>query len=256
MTNGRIGIIGGSGALKLFPAHGSAALTTPFGAPSDRPRRVRVGAHEAWFLARHGDPHRIAPHRVNYRANIHALKTLGCTSILAISAVGGIDPALEAGDLVIIDQLIDYSWGRTHTFSEGGSAPLRHVEFAHPFDGAVRRALIEGAAAAEEKAVHSGCYAVTQGPRLETAAEIARLARDGCSVVGMTAMPEAGLARELGIDYANLCVVANPAAGLDSEPISEEEIHRVLARSMQRVKRVVVEAITRLDPASLDPASE
>lgn len=256
MTNGGIGIIGGSGALKLFAPHGSAALTTPFGAPSDRPRRVRVGAHEAWFMARHGDPHRIAPHRVNYRANIHALKTLGCRSILAISAVGAIDPGLEAGDLVIIDQLIDYSWGRAHTFSDGGSAPLRHAEFAHPFDGAVRRALIEAAAVAGEQAVTSGCYAVTQGPRLETAAEIARLARDGCSVVGMTAMPEAGLARELGIDYANLCVVANPAAGLDAEPISEDEIHRVLARSMQRVKRVVIETVAKLDPPAMDPAPD
>jgi len=247
MTSASVGIIGGTGALDLFESHESAALTTPFGPPSARPVRIDLDGRPAWFLARHGRPHRIPPHRVNYRANLHALRTLGCTRVVAISAVGAVDPTLENGALVAVDQLIDYTWGRAHTFSDGGSAPLRHVEFEKPYDGAVRRALIEAASELGEPLVAEGCYGATQGPRLETAAEIVRLARDGCTVVGMTGMPEAGLAREIAMDYANLCVVANAAAGIADSPISEEEIHRVLASAMQRVRRLLVAAVARID---------
>lgn len=241
-----IGIIGGTGALALFEPLETAALTTPFGPPSARPVRIEIAGRAAWFLARHGNPHRIPPHRVNYRANLHVLRILGCRIVIAVSAVGGIDPDLSPGTLVAIDQVIDYTWGRHHTYSDGPSAPLRHVEFARPFDGQTRRALIEAASELGEPLVAEGCYAATQGPRLESAAEIRRLARDGCTVVGMTAMPEAGLARELGMDYANLCVVANPAAGVSDQPISEDEIHRELAAAMDRVRGVLAAAVDRL----------
>lgn len=242
-----IGIIAGTGALELFESSGGPAQTTPFGAPSARPERVRVGDRNVWFLARHGRPHRIPPHRVNYRANVHALGVLGVKRILAVNAVGGIDPALDAGALVVPDQLIDYTWGRAHTFSDGGSAPLKHVEFGEPFTQEIRQALIAGAADAGVPVVDGGCYAATQGPRLETAAEIRKLASDGCSMVGMTGMPEAALAREMGIEYAAICVVSNPAAGVGAAAISVDEIHQVLAQAMRWVVSVIQCTVTRLD---------
>lgn len=239
----RLGVIGGTGGLKLFETRREVSLTTPFGAPSGRPRRVGLGEGEFWFLPRHGDPHRIPPHKINYRANIHALKTLGVDSIVAINAVGATASEPGAGALVAPDQLIDYTWGRAHTFSDGGSAPLRHVDFTHPFDGPLRLALLDAAGRAGEELIDGGCHAVTQGPRLETAAEVRRLAAAGCNLVGMTTMPEAALAREAGLDYASLCVVANAGAGLEAEPISEERIHEVLDGSMERVRAVLAALI-------------
>jgi len=242
-----LGVIGGTGALRLFEAERSSAVTTPFGAPSARPCQIRIGDRPAWFLARHGDPHRIPPHKVNYRANIHALRALGVTRVIALNAVGGIDPALPSGALVVPDQIIDYTFGRAHTFSDGGSAPLRHIDFTEPFSTRLRAGLLKAASQAGVEAVDGGCHAVTQGPRLETAAEVRRLKRDGCSVVGMTAMPEAALAREAGLEYAGLCVVANGAAGVQQGPITEADIHAVLEPAMERVSRLL-SAWTRLDP--------
>lgn len=239
----RLAVIGGTGALNLFEARSSMSLTTPFGPPSARPVQVVIEDHEIWFLARHGDPHRIPPHRVNYRANIHALNTLGIDTVLAINAVGGISPDLCAGALLVPDQLIDHTSGRAHTFSDGGSAPLRHIDFTHPFAGPLRDALCSAAARAGIGVVDGGCVAVTQGPRLETAAEVARLAAEGCDAVGMTTMPEAALAREVGMDYASLCVVANAGAGLQQGPITEQDIHRVLNAGMRQVHEVIVELV-------------
>ena len=230
-----LGIIGGTGAVELFPVERRSEMTTPFGAPSARPCEIRFGDKRAWFLARHGTPHRIPPHRVNYRANIHVLRALGVTNVLAINAVGAVDAALRPGSLVVPDQLIDYTSGRLQTYSEGGSSPLRHVDFTEPFAGRTRETLL----AAAEDGVDGGCVAVTNGPRLETAAEVARMARDGCDLVGMTSMPEAVLAREAGLDYASLCVVANPAAGVGTETISVDEIHAVLDEAMESVREVV-----------------
>jgi 5'-methylthioinosine phosphorylase len=232
----RLGIIGGTGALELFDVERSTAITTPFGAPSERPRQLRVDGGPVWFLGRHGNPHRIPPHKVNYRANVHALKALGADAVLAINAVGGVSPALSAGDLVVPDQLIDYTWGRAHTFSDGGSAPLKHIDFTRPFDGPLRELVLRVAGRAGIDVADGGCIAVTQGPRLETAAEVRLLDAAGCDLVGMTTMPEAALAREAGLDYASLCVVANPAAGLDDAPITEADIASVLERAMERVR--------------------
>jgi 5'-methylthioinosine phosphorylase len=232
----KLGIIGGTGALDLFEVERSTAITTPFGSPSERPREIVVDDASVWFLGRHGNPHRIPPHKVNYRANIHALKTLGVDSVLAVNAVGAVSPALEPGDLVVPDQLIDYTWGRAHTFSDGGSATLRHIDFTRPFDGALRSLVLRVAGRAGIDLVDGGCIAVTQGPRLETAAEVDALSAAGCDLVGMTSMPEAALAREAGLDYASVCVVANPAAGLESAPITETDIAAVLERAMVQVR--------------------
>ncbi|MDT8449304.1 MAG: S-methyl-5'-thioinosine phosphorylase [Wenzhouxiangellaceae bacterium] len=235
----KLAIIGGTGALGLFPSERGIAVTTPFGAPSDRPRRVMVGNRQILFLARHGDPHRIPPHRVNYRANIRALKSLGAEAILALNAVGGTAPRLEAGTLVVPDQILDYTWGRAHTFSDGGSSLLRHIDFTQPYAGPLRAALLEASRAAGVEVVDGGCHGVVQGPRLETAAEVRKLTADGCDVVGMTGMPEAALAREAGLDYASLCLVANAAAGLEQGPITEDDIHDVLAAMLPRIRALI-----------------
>ncbi|GAB4178361.1 MAG: S-methyl-5'-thioinosine phosphorylase [Wenzhouxiangellaceae bacterium] len=241
----RLAIIGGTGVANHWPELSQAALTTPFGAPSDRPREVRIGDATVWFLARHGTPHRIPPHRINYRANIHALRLLGVDAVLALNAVGGIRADLAPGSLLAPDQLIDYTWGRAHTFSDGGSSALKHVDFTRPFGGVLRERLLDAARSAEEPVIDGGCVAVTQGPRLETAAEVMKLARDGADVVGMTTMPEAALAREAGLDYASLCMVANPGAGLADGEITEEDIHAVLGQAMRRVHHVI-ETLVRL----------
>jgi len=242
----KLAVIGGTGALDLFQARSSASLTTPFGAPSERPRQVTIGERAIWFLARHGDPHRIPPHKVNYRANIHALKTLGVDSILAINAVGGISASLRAGALLAPDQLIDHTWGRAHTLSDGGSAPLQHIDFTNPFAGPLRDALCAAAENAGPGVTDGGCVAVTQGPRLETAAEVSRLAAEGCDAVGMTSMPEAALAREAGMDYASLCVVANAGAGLEQGPITEHDIRRVLQAAMKQVQTIIAQLVEEI----------
>src|SRR6056297_11590 len=194
----KLAVMGGTGALQLFETLRNMALTTPFGAPSDRPRQVAVADTELWFLARHGDPHRVPPHKINYRANVHALKVLGVDSVLALNAVGGLTAELPAGSMVAPDQIIDYTWGRAHTFSDGGSAPLKHIDFTRPFDGQLRSRLLVAAPQAGHEVVDGGCHAVTQGPRLETAAEVARLASEGNDMVGMTSLREAAMAREDG----------------------------------------------------------
>lgn len=230
-----LGIIGGTGALDLFEVTAQESVTTPYGKPSTALARIDLGQQPAWFIARHGRPHRIPPHRINYRANIDALRRCGVERIVAVNAVGGIDPRQSPGSLVLPDQLIDYTWGRQHTFSDDDLTPLAHAEFARPFQGTTRQALLAASAASGVELVDGGCLGVTQGPRLETAAEVKRLDRDGCTMVGMTSMPEAGLAREAGLDYASVCVIANPGAGLEDEPIDMDEIGRVLSAAMQRV---------------------
>lgn len=230
-----LGIIAGTGALELFEILEEQAVETRWGTPSAVPARVRIGSQDAWLLARHGRPHHIPPHRVDYRANIAALAKLGVERIVAINAVGSIARDLCPGDLVVPDQLIDYTSGRAQTFSDSADEPLMHIEFAEPFSASARQALLAAGIRAQVRVHDGGCYGVTQGPRLETAAEISRMASDGCTLVGMTAMPEAALAREAELEYASLCVIANPGAGLSDEPISIDDIHRVLTDAMERV---------------------
>jgi 5'-methylthioinosine phosphorylase len=235
-----LGLIGGTGldrwAGNTSPQEPNA---TPYGDPSGPLLRISGKTNDFLFLPRHGPTHDIAPHRVNYRANIDALTKAGVTAILTVNAVGGIDPSLPPGSLVLPDQLIDYTWGRAHTFLDGDRESLDHVEFAEPFSHDWRVRLLQAGAASGIALRDGGCIAVTQGPRLETAAEIRRLAHDGCDLVGMTSMPEAALARERRLPYATLAVVANLAAGLDDEPITMEEIDRTLDAAMRSVRRIL-----------------
>lgn len=230
----------GAGDWPGFAMHDERCPATPYGDPSAPLQAGRLHGREVVLLARHGRPHRIPPHQINYRANIDALHQCGVRAIVAINAVGGIHHDMGAGRLVVPHDIIDYTWGRAHTFSDGESGrPLVHVEFGEPFDGALRRRLVNAAALVGVDARAFGVYGATQGPRLETAAEIRRLERDGCDLVGMTAMPEAALAREAGIPYAMLCVVANPAAGKCAAPITADAINRVLATAMKQVQHIV-----------------
>ena len=193
------------------------------------------------FLARHGYGHTIPPHQVNYQANLWALKEARAEVIISVASVGGIRADLCPGTLVVPDQIIDYTWGRKSTFHEGLDEPVVHIDFTEPYDAAVRRRILAAGAAAGEKVFDGAVYAATQGPRLETAAEINRLARDGADVVGMTGMPEAALARELGIPYAAINVVANYAAGRadSSQRICFDSIETVLHEAMGRVRKVL-----------------
>ncbi len=218
----------GSAALPLMSDwRAYAAPDTPYGSCPGPIWLSRVGDVELLVIPRHGVPHLLAPHKINYRALIYTLHMLGVTEVLASHTVGGVSADLPAGTLVVPDQLIDYTHGREHTFF--GDAPITHIEFAEPFSATLRQRLVS-AADADAPVLAGGVYGVTQGPRLETSAEIRRLARDGCTLVGMTAMPEAALARELGLAYASLCLVVNPAAGVTEETITLEQI-RAVARN-------------------------
>ncbi|MSQ63480.1 MAG: S-methyl-5'-thioinosine phosphorylase [Betaproteobacteria bacterium] len=238
-----LAILGGSGLSQLSSLSDvrRIAARTTFGDPSGPLTLGRIGGRELMFLARHGDAHSIPPHQVNYRANIQALKDAGATRIASVATVGGIRREFGPGVLVVPDQIIDYTWGRASTFFEGPSAKVTHIDFTEPYSGAMRKAMLAAAGACSEAIADGGCYGVTQGPRLETAAEIARMERDGADLVGMTAMPEAALAREAGLEYAAIAVVANHAAGKSdsARAISIGAIESVVEQAMQRVRRIL-----------------
>ncbi|MFZ5657337.1 MAG: S-methyl-5'-thioinosine phosphorylase [Pseudomonadota bacterium] len=210
-----LAIIGGTGVYRLAELDDvrTVDVETRFGAPSGPVRVGRLGGRDVAFLARHGEGHSVPPHRVNYRANLVALQQLGARRVLAMNTVGGITERFGPRVLACPDQLIDYTWGRISTICEEEGSEVLHVDFGEPYTGSLRRMVLDAAKAAGVPLVDGGCYGATQGPRLETRAEIARMRRDGCDLVGMTGMPEAGLARELGLDYACLAIVANWAAG-------------------------------------------
>ena len=235
----RLGLIGGTGLDEFGQAVTSHDLNSVFGRPSAKFAEFQVDDLQLFFLPRHGAQHEIPPHAVNYQANIDAFKQLEVEGIIAVNAVGGISSATPPGALCVPDQLIDYTWGRAHTFSMAAGDDLLHVEFAQPFDGHIRSGLLRVASAANIIVTDGGCVAVTQGPRLETAAEVRRLRQDGCDLVGMTSMPEAALAREAGLDYASLCVTANWAAGLEPEPVTMAAIEATLATAMIEVRNLL-----------------
>ena len=241
---GLTALIGGTG-LDEWPGEAERLeMDTPWGAPSAALQTFTVEGRSLLFLPRHGDAHQHAPHRVNYRANLWTLREAGVRRIVAVNAVGGISADAGPGALVVPNQLIDYTWGREGSFFDGSREPLQHLEFGQPFSHDLRRALLRAARAAGLAPVDGGCIAVTQGPRLETDAEVERLARDGCDLVGMTTAPEAALARELDMEYACLAVVANWAAGCSSDPISMSEIEATLAKAMVDVRRLVQQLLT------------
>lgn len=239
-----LAVIGGSGLTQLANLDVShrEVLRTPYGEPSGAVTFGQICGRPVAFLARHGYGHTIPPHEVNYRANIWALCKSGAVAIISVASVGSIRADLKPGDVVIPHQIIDYTWGRKSTFHEGQDCTVTHIDFTEPYDRALREQLILAARDAGIAVSNSAVYAATQGPRLETAAEINRFERDGADVVGMTGMPEAALARELGVPYAAISVVANFAAGRgDSrDGISFESIQEVLQESMGHV-RILVE---------------
>ncbi|PWB57333.1 MAG: S-methyl-5'-thioinosine phosphorylase [Betaproteobacteria bacterium] len=244
-----LAIIGGSGLAQLASLEVTRRqiVRTPYGEPSGPLTFGILGGQEVAFLARHGYGHTLAPHEINYRANLWALKEKGVTRIVAVCTVGGIAPEFGAGALAVPDQIIDYTWGRKATFFEGTGQPVVHVDFTHPYCALTRRMIVESASQAGVAVVARGTYAAVQGPRLETAAEIDRMERDGAHLVGMTGMPEAALAREQEIPYAALAVVANAAAGrgASSQSVSLEEISNVLREAMVRVRLVLAKVAER-----------
>lgn len=239
-------IIGGSGLSELegLSSLRHETVTTKYGAPSAALSIGRIGGQEVVFLPRHGADHSIPPHKINYRANIQALKMIGVERIYAVAATGSIDRGLKARDIVVPSQLLDYTYGREHSFYDGNDGRVEHVDFSYPYTKALRQNLLDAAARAKIAVHDGGVYAATQGPRLETVAEIDRLDRNGGTIVGMTGMPEAALARELEMDYAVISLVVNPAAGRGGDSIiSMQEIVEHLDKGMQNVHLILEEML-------------
>lgn len=247
MTRSSVAIIGGTGLDEVpgFVLHSREEITTPFGRPSEPIALGTLDGTPVAFLPRHGHDHRVPPHQINFRANLWALRIAGISTVIAVAAVGGIT-ATKPGTILLPDQVIDYTYGREQTFSGHLGEAVTHVDFTHPYCATVRNALVDAAARANVSVRPHGVMGVTQGPRLESAAEVNRLDRDGCDVVGMTGMPEAALARELGLCYAAVTLVVNAAAGRGPGTITMEEIGRNLTAGMGRVVSLVAATLQGL----------
>ncbi len=240
-----LAIIGGTGLTQIeqLTITGEQSLNTPYGAPSAPFVFGELDGKQLVFLARHGNPHRIPPHKINYRANIWGLKQLGVTEIIAVAAVGGITEAMGPAQIAIPDQINDYSYGREHTFFADDLEHVTHIDFSFPYAENLRNRLIAAAQQINLSISTTGTYACTQGPRLETAAEIKRLKNDGCDLVGMTGMPEAALAKELDLAYANLSVVANWGAGILDTEITMAEIEQNLIVGMDNAIKLLKQTV-------------
>ena len=246
----RIAVIGGTGLYAMmddFEMTRQEIMNTPYGEASSPLIYGLLQGKEVLFLARHGFTHRLPPHRVNYRANIWMLKKAQVDKILSINAVGSINSKCAPETLVIPDQIIDYSWGREHTFYADDLDRVVHIDFTNPYSVGLRQTLIQAAQNTGQTVMPNATYGCTQGPRLETAAEVQRLARDGCDLIGMTGMPEAALARELSLDYASISVVANWAAGLTADELSMDQIELHLQKGMEQVKTLISETVRIID---------
>jgi 5'-methylthioinosine phosphorylase len=235
----RIGIIGGSGLARLesLEIQRRQVVLTPYGEPSASMTFGLLEERPVVFLPRHGSAHNIPPHAVNYRANIWAMQHVGIKRLVGIASVGGISQ--PPGAVVIPDQIIDYTWGREHTYVETDLNQVMHIDFTEPYCEELRQRLIQGAGNAGLEVSETGTYGATQGPRLETSMEIKRMQQDGCDLVGMTGMPEASLAREIGLCYASLAFVVNWAAGKSAGPITMQEIEKHQVAGIEKVRRVI-----------------
>jgi len=238
-----LGIIGGTGLTQLsnLEITRRQVVRSPYGEPSGALTFGRLGGREVVFLARHGYGHTIPPHAVNYRANIWALHSAKVSRVVSVASVGGIRADLKPGTLALPSQIVDYTYGRKHTFFDGPDQPVTHVDFTHPYCDKLRGQLLDAARKAKQAIVDGGVYAASQGPRLESAAEIDRLERDGAAMVGMTGMPEAALARELGLRYATVAVVVNYAAGRgdSADAVHLEKINAVIKTTMVKVRTLL-----------------
>lgn len=237
----KIAIIGGTGLdnFKELINCREEMVSTPFGYPSSVLTHGELSGRSVVFLPRHGSQHNIAPHRINYRANLWALNKLGVRYVIAVAAVGGIHAQIVPQRLCIPDQIIDYTTCRKNTFFEDSQTEVMHIDFTQPYCESLRQKLIKAAQQTDLNVFEGGVYGAMQGPRLETAAEIDRLQRDGCDIVGMTGMPEASLARELGLCYATCAVCANMAAGRGGEPLTMEQIEAELSQGMRKVSLLI-----------------
>jgi len=240
-----LGIIGGTGLSSLdgLVLIENRIVDTPFGKPSSALSIGELEGQSVIFLPRHGEGHTLPPHKVNYRANIWALHSVGVKKIIAVAAVGGIREDMSPSVLAAPDQIIDYTYGREQSFFSDDFTADKHLDFSYPYDETLRRAIIDAGKKCQVEIVDGGCYGATQGPRLETAAEIKRMAQDGCAMVGMTGMPEAYLARELDLPYATCALMVNWAAGLTTGTITMDQIEQILAGGMDQVKLVLAELI-------------
>lgn len=249
-------VIGGSGLYSLgagFVVESNEQIDTPYGITSAGIVRGKWKGNSVVFLARHGESHRIPPHQINYRANLYALKQQGVSHVIAVNAVGGINPDFAPQAIALPDQIIDYSWGRAHSFSDmdfsdrGGDVvqhiDFKHIDFTWPYSSELRNKIIQASTQAGIDIQPTGVYGCTNGPRLETKAEITKMARDGCDMIGMTGMPEASLAREIGIEYASIALVVNWCAGITESEITMEEIMRILEQGMQPVKQLLLSTL-------------
>ena len=238
-----LAIIGGSGLSQLgnLEVKQRKVSRTPYGEPSGALTFGRIADCDVVFLARHGYGHTIAPHEVNYRANLWALKDAGAIEVVSVVSVGGIRNNTWPGSLHLPNQIIDYTSGRAATFFEGAGVAVNHIDFTEPYSRPLREKLLKAAARCGENLSDGGVYAATQGPRLESAAEVNRLERDGSDLVGMTGMPEASLAREISLEYAAIAVVANYAAGRgdSAHAIPLDKIGAVLEEAMGRVRKII-----------------
>lgn len=238
-----VAVIGGSGFYEL-PDLNDLKVTpvqTPFGEVT-----LQVGAvgqKRVAFIARHGEDHKVPPHKINYRANLWALNSLGVKEVFALNAVGGIGAVMAPGTTVLPSQIIDYTYGREHTFATFLSDEINHIDFSEPFSWRLSEALKAAWCASGMAFIEGGVLGCTQGPRLETAAEVRRLQRDGCDIVGMTTMPEAALARELGMEYVAICTVVNWAAGIQAQPITLAEIHGILDTARPMLRRTLLHVL-------------
>lgn len=242
-----LAIIGGTGLVELpgLSLSKRSAISTPYGDSSGQLQHGQFAGNELLFLSRHGDAATVPPHRVNYRANIYALQQAGASAVVAVNAVGGIAKNLPPAALCVPHDLIDYSYGRVHSYFDQAGDTAIYADVTQPYTPSLRHALLSAAASAEIAIEDGGVYAVTQGPRLETAAEINRFERDGCDLVGMTSMPEAALARELELDYACLAVVINWAAGRSDGTAIHAEIEQHLSNGMAKAIAVLASCASR-----------
>jgi len=246
MTQSLTAIIGGTG-LTQYPGLDivkQELVTTELGQISAPLVFAKLCGQDVVFLARHGHPHKLPPHKVNYRANILALKEAGVTEIIAVNAVGGITQAMNAKAICIPDQIIDYTHGREDTYFDGVYRDLDHIDFTYPYDFELSQQLVNAANKKELLDQVGGVYGATQGPRLETKAEITRLEQDGCDVVGMTGMPEAVLARELEIPYACIALVVNKAAGKSEGIITMDDIVKALEGGIEKVQTIIAQYLS------------
>ncbi|MFL2840343.1 MAG: S-methyl-5'-thioinosine phosphorylase [Pseudohongiellaceae bacterium] len=246
-----IGIIGGSGFYDLnldkISKHSDYLdISTPFATETTRLFQEKINGKAVYFLPRHGAQHSAPPHKINYRANLWALGEVGVKKIIAINTVGSISANLNPGSLVIPNQLIDYTWGREHSFFDGLNSLGDHIDFTFPYDTNLREILLNESTVLNFPIPNHACFACTQGPRLETAAEIQKLKLDGCDVVGMTGMPEAALARELDIAYACVALVVNLGAGLSNEVIAIDKIKTVLDAGLQDIRKLLSGSVIKL----------